>query len=142
MTSTKPRRTPGPDHPITIAATGQHVTVRAGGQIVAETDRALTLQEANYPPVQYIPIADVEPSVLTPTDRETYCPYKGDASYYTVTTSDGELDNVIWTYREPFDPVGEIAGHVAFYADRVEVGLGYASQMSTAAFGSARTAEP
>jgi uncharacterized protein (DUF427 family) len=121
--TTRTRLEPGPDHPITIAPTGRHVVVRAGEQVIAETDRALTLNEANYGPVQYVPLADVDAAVLRPTDHGTYCPFKGEASYYTVTTPGGELENVIWTYEEPYDAVSEIAGHVAFYTDRVELSV-------------------
>ena len=121
--TTRTRLEPGPDHPITIAPTGRHVVVRAGGQVIAETDQALTLEEANYGPVQYVPLADVDATVLRSTDHGTYCPYKGEASYYTVATPAGELENVIWTYEEPYDAVSEIAGHVAFYTDRVELSV-------------------
>ena len=108
MSMTKEQLTPGPDHPITIEPTGQRVTVTAGDQVIARSDNALTLREASYPPVQYVPIDDVDRAALRPTDHETYCPYKGDASYFTVTTPDGELENVIWTYEQPYDAVAEI----------------------------------
>lgn len=121
--ATRTRLEPGPDHPITIAPTGRHVVVRAGGQVIAETDRALTLQEADYAPVQYVPLEDVDAAVLRATDHGSYCPFKGEASYYTVTTPAAELDNVIWTYEEPYDAVSQIAGHAAFYADRVELSV-------------------
>jgi uncharacterized protein (DUF427 family) len=121
--ATRSRLEPGPDHPITIAPNGGHVVVRAGGQVIAETHRALSLDEANYGPVQYVPLEDVDAAVLRRTDHETYCPYKGEASYYSVTTPDGDLENVIWTYEEPYDAVSEIAGHVAFYVDRVELSV-------------------
>ena len=124
MSSTKEQLIPGPDHPITITPTDGHVVARVGDQVIAETDRALTLQEANYPPVQYVPLADVDQSLLQATDHESYCPYKGDASYYTVSTPSGDLDNVIWVYRQPYEAVGEIADHVAFYPDRVQVSVG------------------
>ena len=117
-------RIPGPEHPITITPTAQRVVVRAGEQVIARTDRALTLREAGHAPVQYIPIGDVDAAALRPSEHETYCPFKGDASYYTVSTPDGELPDVIWTYLQPYDAVAEIAGHVAFYADRVTVGVG------------------
>ena len=123
MSSTKEQLIPGPDHPITVTATDGHVVARAGDQIIAESDRALTLLEASYPPVQYVPLADVDQSILRATEHQTYCPYKGDASYYTVTTPSGELDDAIWVYREPYEPVGEIADHVAFYPDRIEVSV-------------------
>ena len=116
--------TAGPDHPITITPTGRRVVVRSGDQVIAESERALTLEEANYGPAQYLPLEDVDPSILRPTDHETDCPDKGDASYYTAQTADGELENVIWTYREPYEAVAEIAGHVAFYPDRVQIEVG------------------
>ena len=116
--STKERLIPGPDHPITVAPTGKHVVVKAGGKVIAETDSALTLQESNYPPVQYLPLQDVDADVISPTDHETYCPYKGDASYYSLSTADGELENVIWTYEQPYDAVAEIKDHVAFYPNK------------------------
>jgi uncharacterized protein (DUF427 family) len=122
--STKERLIPGPDHPITVAPTGKHVVVKAGGKVIAETDSALTLQESNYPSVQYLPLQDVDADVISPTDHETYCPYKGDASYYSVSTADGELENVIWTYEQPYDAVAEIKDHVAFYPNKVEISVG------------------
>jgi uncharacterized protein (DUF427 family) len=122
--STKERLIPGPDHPITVAPTGKHVVVKAGGKVIAETDSALTLQESNYPPVQYLPLHDVDADVISRSDHETYCPYKGDASYYSLSTSDGELENVIWTYEQPYDAVAEIKDHVAFYPNKVEISVG------------------
>ena len=117
-------KTPGPDHPITIEPTGERVVVRAGDRVVAETERALTLQEAAYNPVQYVPLEDVDQTVLRRTDHHTYCPFKGDASYYTVVTPGGEIENVVWTYEEPYDAMRPIAGHVAFYANRIDVSVG------------------
>jgi uncharacterized protein (DUF427 family) len=122
--STKERLIPGPDHPITVAPTGKHVAVKAGGKVIAETDSALTLQESSYPPVQYLPLKDVDADVIRRTDHETYCPYKGDASYYSLSTGDGELENVIWTYEQPYDAVAEIKDHVAFYPNKVEITVG------------------
>ena len=120
----KQTRIPGPDHPITIGPAGQRVVVRVGDHLIARTDDALTLEEAGYEPVQYVPLTNVDATTLRRSDHGTYCPYKGDASYYSLVTPDGELENVVWTYEEPFDAVREIAGHVAFYAERVEVGVG------------------
>jgi uncharacterized protein (DUF427 family) len=115
---------PGPDHPITIAANPARIVVRAGGQVVAEMTSALTLREAAYPPVQYIPVADVTAG-LSPTVTATYCPYKGDASYYDLTIGrpDGTVDIVdaVWTYEDPYAAVASIGSHVAFYPDRVEI---------------------
>jgi uncharacterized protein (DUF427 family) len=113
----KPRLQPGPDHPITITPTGSRVTVTVGGQVVADTENALTLQEASYPPVQYVPLADVDPALITATDHQTYCPYKGDASYWSLPGA----ANAVWGYPDPYDAVAPIKGHVAFYPDKAEV---------------------
>lgn len=114
-------KTPGPDHPITVEKNPARVVVRVGDQVVADTTAALALQESNYPAAQYIPLADVDAAFLKESDTSTYCPYKGDASYYTLVTDAGELTDVIWTYREPYPAVAEIAGHVAFYPNKVEI---------------------
>ena len=96
--------------------------VRVGDQVVADSRHALTLQESTYPAVQYIPMADVDQGVLRRTDTATYCPFKGDASYYSVQTRGGQMvEDVIWTYEKPYAAVAEIADHVAFYPDRAEV---------------------
>ena len=121
---TREKKLPSADHPITVEPTAAPVTVRANGRVIAESTNALTLREADYPPVQYVPLADLDPSTLTPTDTQTYCPFKGDASYYTLATPEGELVDGIWTYAEPYEAVAEIAGHVAFYPDRFEVTVG------------------
>ena len=122
MTPQEPK-IPGPDHPITIIPTGVRVVARVGAHVIAETTKALTLREAGYPPVQYIPLDDVDQTLLAATATRTYCPYKGDASYYSILLADGELTDAVWSYREPYDFVAEIAGHVAFYTDRVEVNV-------------------
>jgi uncharacterized protein (DUF427 family) len=112
---------PGPQHPITVAPASSRVTVQSGGTPVADTTAALALQEASYPTVYYIPLADVRADVLKPSDHTTYCPYKGDASYYSLVTADGEVADAVWYYPEPYPAVAEIAGHVAFYADKVDI---------------------
>src|SRR5690349_24324590 len=96
---------PGSDHPITITPTAARVTVRVDGRTIADTTNAVTLQEASYPAVQYIPLADLDPDVLVASDTQTYCPFKGDASYYSVRTADRELTDVIWTYEHPYPAV-------------------------------------
>jgi len=119
---TRAVKIPDAAHPITVSPTGSRVTVRVGGLTVAESDKALSLAEASYPVVQYIPIADVDQSLLERTDTQTYCPYKGDASYYSVRTPDGRTEtDLIWTYEQPYAAVAEIAGHVAFYPDRAQI---------------------
>jgi uncharacterized protein (DUF427 family) len=113
---------PDATHPITIRPTGSRVTVRVGGVTVAETDRALSLAESTYPVAQYIPLEDVDKSLLDRTTTQSYCPYKGDASYYSVKTPDGTLEaDIIWSYEHPYPSVAEIAGHVAFYPNRAEI---------------------
>ena len=120
--STRPILQPTEQHPITINPTGRHVSVRVNGELVADTDNALTLQESTYAAVQYIPLSDVNRNLLRPTDTATYCPYKGDASYFSVVTSAGAtIDDVIWTYEQPYEAVAAIAGHVAFYPDKAEL---------------------
>jgi uncharacterized protein (DUF427 family) len=112
---------PDESHPITIERNPERIVVTVGGRTIADTQAALTLREADYPPVHYIPLADVERSLLEPTDHSSYCPYKGDASYYSITESEGDLENSVWEYRDPYAPVAEIRGHVAFYPDRVQI---------------------
>ena len=111
---------PGPDHPITIAPTKARVVVRLAGRVIADSTRALTLVEANYPPVQYIPIGDVDTSLLERSDHTSYCPYKGDCAYYSLPIGGETARDAVWTYEVPYDAVADIAGHVAFYPDRVD----------------------
>jgi uncharacterized protein (DUF427 family) len=119
--SEKPVLIPDASHPITVTPNADRVVVTLGERTVADTTSALTLQEASYPAVQYVPLADVDQSVLERTDHATYCPYKGDASYYSLI-ADGEThDNAVWTYETPYDAVAPIAGHVAFYPTVVDV---------------------
>lgn len=117
---------PGPDHPITIEPTAGRVVVRVGGQIIADSTSALSLHEMNYPAVQYLPIQDVDSARLRPTDTSTHCPYKGDASYYSIVdpaVEGGEIIDAIWTYPEPYPAVAQIAGRVAFYPDKVQISV-------------------
>ena len=116
----KPVLYPGPDHPITVTPTEGRVVVKVAGQVVADTRAALTLQESTYPAVQYIPLADVDTSLLEPTTTESYCPYKGDASYYSIPAGGERSADAIWVYEHPHDAVKEIKDHVAFYPDRVD----------------------
>lgn len=122
---TRTVKIPDASHPITIRPTGARVTVRVGGTVVAETAEALSLTEASYPAMQYIPLGDVDQSLLERTATQTYCPYKGDASYYSVNVPGGGTEaDLIWTYEHPYPSVAEIAGHVAFYPGRAEITVG------------------
>jgi uncharacterized protein (DUF427 family) len=118
--SEKPIMQPGPDHPISVEPNPGRVVVTVAGKTVADTRRALTLREADYPPVEYIPLDDVDRSLLTATDHGSYCPFKGDASYYSVPAGGERSANAVWEYEAPYPAVAEIKGHVAFYPDRVD----------------------
>jgi uncharacterized protein (DUF427 family) len=111
---------PGPHHPISIQRNPARVLVSAAGRVVADTRNALTLREADYPAVQYIPPEDVDFSQLERTDHATYCPYKGDCSYYRLPAGGEKSVNAVWTYEDPYPAVAQIKGHVAFYPDRVD----------------------
>ena len=112
---------PGPDHPITIAANPKRVRVSADGVVIADTTQALTLKEASYPAVQYVPRTDANMELLARTDRVTHCPYKGDANYFSINANGKMLENAIWTYEAPFPAMAEITGHLAFYPNRVKI---------------------
>jgi uncharacterized protein (DUF427 family) len=111
---------PGPDHPISIEANPSRVTVTVGGRVIADTRDALTLREASYPAVQYIPRRDVEMAALVRSEHTTYCPYKGDASYYSIPAGGDRSINAVWTYETPFEAMKQIKDYVAFYPDRVD----------------------
>ena len=118
--SSKPIKIPGPDHPITITPMKGRVTVTVNGKRVADTDQALTLKEAAYPAVQYIPRKDVDMTQLQRTSHQTYCPYKGDCAYYSIRLGGDRSVNAVWTYEAPYAAVAAIKDHVAFYPDRVD----------------------
>lgn len=109
-----------PDHPITITPNPNRVRVIFGGKVVADTTKALSLTEASYSPVAYVPRADVDMTLLKRTTHSTHCPYKGDASYYSIEAGGKVSENAIWSYETPIADVGEIAGYVAFYPKRVD----------------------
>jgi uncharacterized protein (DUF427 family) len=111
---------PGPDHPITVSRSASHIIVKAGGRVIADTIEALALREASYPEVLYVPRKDVDMSSLERTSHSTYCPYKGECSYYSIPAGGDKAVNAVWTYEAPYDAVSEIKEHVAFYPDRVD----------------------
>jgi uncharacterized protein (DUF427 family) len=116
----RPIKIPGPDHPITITSNPKRVIVTLGGKTVADTRDALTLKEASYPAVHYIPRKDVDMALLARTDHATYCPYKGEASYFSIPSGGERSVNAIWTYESAHPSVAAIQDHVAFYPDRVD----------------------
>ena len=111
---------PGPDHPITIEPTGSRVLVTVAGKVIADSLDALTLRESTYPAVQYIPRKDVVMALLERSGHTSYCPYKGDAAYFSIPVGGERSVNAIWTYESPYEAVGVIKDHVAFYPDRVD----------------------
>ncbi|SFI80225.1 DUF427 domain-containing protein [Caulobacter sp. UNC279MFTsu5.1] len=116
----RPIKIPGPDHPITVTRNSKRVVVTLGGAVIADTCDALTLREASYPPVQYIPRKDVDMARLARTDHATYCPYKGEASYFSIPLGGARSVNAIWTYESAYPAVAAIQDHLAFYPDRVD----------------------
>jgi uncharacterized protein (DUF427 family) len=113
-------KVPGPDHPITITPSKERVRVTFNGKVVADSKRALVLQEATYKPMFYIPREDAQMGMFSKTTNSTHCPYKGDASYYTIKVDTREAENAIWSYETPFPAMKEIEGHLAFYPNRVD----------------------
>ena len=110
---------PGPDHPITIEPTAGRVVVTVGGRTIVDTQSALTLHEATYPAVQYIPRSDVDWSFLSRTETASYCPYKGDATYFSIIVDGERHPDAIWTYEDAYPAVAKIKSHLAFSRDRV-----------------------
>jgi uncharacterized protein (DUF427 family) len=113
-------RVPGPDHPIDIEPSPAQVIVRVAGKVIVNTRSALILREASYPPVLYLPRSDADLSLLQRTDHATYCPYKGDCSYYSIPLGGAKSVNAVWTYEEPYAAAAAIKGYLAFYRDRID----------------------
>jgi uncharacterized protein (DUF427 family) len=118
--SSKPVKLPDSQHPIRIEPNPARVLVKVGGRVIADTTAALSLREASYPAVQYIPRKDVDMSLLERTEHATYCPYKGDCSYYSIVPGGQRSLNAVWSYESPFAAVAAIKDHLAFYPDRVD----------------------
>jgi uncharacterized protein (DUF427 family) len=113
-------KAPGPDHPINIEHNPSHVVVTLAGKVIADTRNALTLREAAYPAVLYIPRKDVNIALLERTDHATYCAYKGDCGYFSIPSGGERSVNAVWTYENPYAAVAQIKNHLAFYPDRVD----------------------
>jgi len=111
---------PSHPHAITIEPNPKRVTITFNGTVIADTRRALTLREGPVPPAQYIPREDVTMSFLRPTTHSTHCPFKGDASYFTVSVDGKTAENAVWTYENPFLAVADIKDYVAFYAEKMD----------------------
>ena len=116
----KPIKIPGPDHPITVERNPAWIIVRVAGRVVADTRAALTLREAGSPAVQYIPRQDVDMTLLDRTAHTSYCPYKGDCSYFSIPSGGPRSANAVWSYEAPYPAVMAIKDHLAFYPSRVD----------------------
>ena len=114
---------PDASHPITVTPTQGRVRVRVGDTVVVDTTRSLTLAEASYPAAYYVPRSEIDPALLSPSQTQTWCPYKGEASYVDLDLPTGRVADAAWTYPHPHEAVADIAGHLAFYPDKVEVEL-------------------
>jgi uncharacterized protein (DUF427 family) len=111
---------PGPDHPISISLEKSRVRVSLSGRVIAETQAALGLSEASYPLVLYIPRKDADMSQLERTAHSTFCPYKGECSYFSIPLGGDRSINAVWSYEQPYPSVMQIQDHLAFYASRVD----------------------
>ncbi len=112
---------PGPDHPITLEPSRKRMRAAFERHVIADTDDALILKEADYPPVVYFPMDDVEMTFLAKTEKATTCPYKGEASYWSIYM-DGQLaESAVWAYEEPYPAMSALRGRVAFYPNVVDV---------------------
>jgi uncharacterized protein (DUF427 family) len=120
VVSAKPIKIPGPDHPISVERNPSRVVVSVAGSVIADTREVLTLHEAHYPAVHYIPRKDVDMTVLERSAHATYCPYKGDCAYFSIPSGGERAINAVWTYEAPYDAVAVIKDHLAFYPDRVD----------------------
>jgi uncharacterized protein (DUF427 family) len=118
--SDKEIKIPGPDHPITISPVEGSVRITVAGKIIAESARALRLEEKGYSPVYYLPRNDTDMSLLDRTNHYTYCPYKGDCTYYSVPVGETKSENAVWTYERPHEAVAGIREYLAFYPTRVD----------------------
>lgn len=112
------------DHPITIERETRPVQVLFHDAVIASTTDALKLQEADYAPVYYIPRDHVEMAFMEESDHRTRCPYKGEARYWSLSAEGYGAENAVWAYDNPLEPVAAIAGHVAFYPDKVRIAVG------------------
>ena len=112
-----------PDHRVDLLPESGRVRVTFGGTVIADSRSALRVQETGHEPVHYLPEKDVRTDLLRPTDHRTHCPFKGDASYWTIEipgSAGKRAENAVWGYRAPFDETAGLAGHYAFYRTRVD----------------------
>jgi uncharacterized protein (DUF427 family) len=120
MQAARTPKIPGPDHPITIHQSGDRVVVKVAGRVIVDTRAALLLKESSYPAVYYLPRNDADMALLTKTDHTTYCPYKGECSYYSISIGGERSKNAVWTYESPYPSVAQIKDCLSFYPDRID----------------------
>jgi uncharacterized protein (DUF427 family) len=119
-TTSKPMKTPGADYPIVIEPTANRIVISLWGQVIADTQQALTLYEAGYPPVYYVPRKDVNMMFLERSEYSTYCPYKGRCAYFSLPLGGARCINVVWIYEEPYPAVRQIQNHLAFQFNQID----------------------
>ena len=110
-----------PDYAVEIREAPGHFRVTLDDALIAESDRALAVHESFHEVVIYLPLDAVRPGVLEASDHRTHCPFKGDASYYSVQTGDARVENAAWSYEAPMEEVAALAGHLAFYPERLQI---------------------
>ena len=110
-----------PDYRVDLDPNPQKVRVRFAGEVVAESERSVLVRETKHEPVVYFPRADVRMDLLEHTGHETTCPFKGEASYWTIRVGERVAENAVWSYEDPFEDVAGLKDYVAFYPDRTEL---------------------
>ena len=110
-----------PDYPLTVEPAGGKVHVKAGAVVIAKSERPYIVEEAKYPPVLYLPRQDVHIELLARTEHTTHCPFKGDASYWSIVLEDERLENAVWSYEDPFEQLSVLKDLMAFYPDKVDI---------------------
>ena len=124
MTATTANPAPGwatkPEHRVDLHPESRRVRVTYAGTVIGDTTSALRVEETGHGPVMYIPAKDMRLDLMTKTEHSTYCPFKGKASYWTINVGDQASENAIWGYETPYDETAELAGHYAFYGNRVD----------------------
>ena len=109
-----------PEHRVDLLPETRRVRVTFAGTVIADSSAALRVEETGHEPVHYVPEKDVRLDLMRPTEHKTYCPFKGDCSYWTIAIGPRQSENAVWGYRAPYDEATGLAGHYAFYNSRVD----------------------
>jgi len=110
-----------PNYAVDITPRQTEVVVRIGDQEIARSRRAVLVEETKHRPVWYLPLQDVDQNLIKATDTSTYCPFKGHASYWSVITADGTVDDAVWAYMDPYDECEPLRGYASFYTNKVDL---------------------